>query len=337
LLHALALRANLRSDVTVEPWVTPYAVGLLAHAPRRSSLETPTAHAERIGRALAEAFSLTPVTFQDTALARQALLQIIGPEPRMAWWQTVEALSPEHPSWLAPWGSFRSISEASKAHLEQRHQALLNEPLRAAIIANHDREQAEAGLSALERWLAPLRGDAASCSVPAPRLPRFGHIEITSGQASNELPAYVGVLTSSDTMAARATYHLLNRKGGWLEQALNVPGLVTNARAHLLGGPKGHALIIEVSALDDKIMQAVDQVRALLESLANGASTPADVRLAQQQLDAELTLARLNPRGRIVETWRAPAPKTLTLERLRDFQASLANRHHLVVAPKLGH
>src|SRR5690606_23760867 len=106
LMHALARGATLADGVSIEPWVTHDAVGLLAHAPQQGVSETPAQHAQRVGRALAEAFASTPVTFQHTAEARDQLLDLVGPEPRAIWWQTVSALSPGHPSWLVPWGTF---------------------------------------------------------------------------------------------------------------------------------------------------------------------------------------------------------------------------------------
>ncbi len=338
LMSALAELAHGRDGVSIEPWVAPEAIGLLAHAPRLSVRETPAEHAARVGRALADAFALTPISFQHTAVARQELLAKLGPEPRFGWWTTVRALAPEHPSWLSPLGTFDSIGEASKTSLERRRQALLSEPLRAAIIANRDRNQAQAGLAALERWLSPMRGKLISCAGGDVE-PQTGQIELapSSGDPQSDAGAFVGVRTPVDRMAADATRYLLNRKGGWLDQALAVPGLVTSARAHSLGGARQQALVVEVHALDGKTSQAVDQVRALLDRLSQGASTAADLGLAQRHLEAQATILRLSPRGRIVELWGDPdRDQPLTLERLREFQRSLASRHHLVVTRKPG-
>lgn len=333
LMQALAQHANSNEGVTIEPWVAPHAVGLLAHAPRLGVDETPEQHAARVGRALAEAISLTPVTFEDTAIAREQLLNRIGPEPRTAWWQAVTALSPEHPSWLAPGGTFETISEATRTNLEQRRQMLLGEPLRAVVIATRDEPQGNAALNELAHWLAPMRGAALECTRAAPAEAQLGQIEVQS--AATETEAFVAVRTPADATAARATQYLLNRKGGWLDQALAVPGMVTHAEAHWLGGPANHALIVEVRALDEKTPQAVAQVRALLERLAQGASSAHDVSLAQKRLDAEATLTRLNPRGRLVALWGMPeTDATLTLQRLRAFQRSLGGSHHLVVTRK---
>lgn len=332
-VQALANHATLSDDVTIEPWIAPHAVGLLAHAPRRSLKESPSALARRVGRALAEALSVTPITFEETALAREQLLQTIGKAPEAAWWHTVSALSPEHPSWLSPRGTFQSLNEATRSNLEQRRQLLLSEPLRAVVIANGNQQQAELALDELERWLGPLRGTPVECAKPTQPAPALGQIEVEDGGGKARI--FVAVSTPADGVAARATQYLLNRKGGWLDQALARPGLVTSSEAHLLGGVSHHALIVEVRALDGKSPEAVNQVRALFERLAQGASSAADVTLAQKRLDAEALLARLSPRGRSVELWGLPdADSKLTLQRLRAFQRSLAGQNHLVVTEK---
>lgn len=333
LVQALANQATASDGVTIEPWVAPHAVGLLAHAPRRSLKESPSALATRVGRALAEALSVTPVTFEETALAREQLLHAIGKEPEAAWWYTVSALSPEHPSWLSPRGTFQSLNEATRSNLEQRRQLLLSEPLRAVVIANGDQKQAELALDALERWLGPLRGDPVACAKPTELTPALGQIEVEDG--GGDPRSFVAVRTPADGAAARATQYLLNRKAGWLDQALARPGLVTSAQAHLLGGVAHHALIVEVRALDDKAPEAVDQVRGLFDRLAQGASSAADVTLAQKRLDAEALLARMSPRGRIVELWGLPdTDSKLTLQRLRAFHRALGGQNHLVVTEK---
>lgn len=332
-VQALANHANQSDDVAIEPWIAPHALGLLAHAPRRNLKESPAALARRVGRALAEALSVTPITFEETALAREQLLQAIGKDPAAAFWHTVSALSPEHPSWLSPRGTFHSLNEASRSNLEQRRQLLLSEPLRAVVIANADQQQAEIALDELERWLGPLRGEPVECAKPTQPTPALGQIEVEDG--GGETRSFVAVNTPADGAAARATQYLLNRKGGWLDQALARPGLVTSAEAHLLGGVAHHALIVEVRALDGKAAEAVEQVRALFERLAQGASSAADVTLAQKRLDAEALRARLSPRGRSVELWGLPdADSTLTLQRLRTFHRALGGQNHLVVTEK---
>ena len=332
-VQALANHASASDDVAIEPWIAPHAVGLLAHAPRRSLKESSSALATRVGLALAEALSVTPITFEETALAREQLLQSIGKNPETAWWHTVSALSPEHPSWLSPRGTFQSLNEATRSNLEQRRQLLLSEPLRAVAIANGDTQQAELALAELERWLGPLRGSPVECRKPAPLTPALGQIEVEDGGSANK--SFVAVRTPADGLAARATQYLLNKKGGWLEQALARPGLVTSAQAHLLAGVPYDALIVEVRTMDGKAPEAVDQVRALFDRLAQGASSAADLALAQKRLDAEALLARLTPRGRIVELWGLPDADTqLTLERLRTFQRALAGQNHLVVTEK---
>jgi hypothetical protein len=336
LVDALARRAReTHSGVVIEPYVSTEGVGLLAHAPRRDLDETPTQHARRVGRVLAEAMSVTAVTFEDTALSRTHVLDRIGPNSDIAWWTTIETLSPNHPSWLSPWGTYQSITDATKTNLDSRHDLMLGEPLRVAIIANRSKAQAQAGLSELQRWLAPLRSKKIQCNKHHGKAPEPGQLEVQSATPNETATAFIGVRTPIDPGALLITRYLLARSGGWLEQALALPGLVTHAQAHALGGEKAQALVVEVHSVDDKLTEAVQQVRALFDRLARGAVSASDIEVAQRQLDATDTLAQLNPRGRLVELWRAEqgAPK-LTLARLRKFHSALAGQHHLVVNMK---
>src|SRR6185503_1391467 len=74
---------------------------------------------------------------------------------------------------------------------------------------------------------------------------------------------------------AEWTVFLMNRRGGWLDQALRLPGLAGSARAQVLGGGRGSALVVEIHALDGKQREAVAQVRGLLQRLSRGAASDA--------------------------------------------------------------
>jgi hypothetical protein len=111
----------------------------------------------------------------------------------------------------------------------------------------------------------------------------------------------------------------MNRPGGWLQQALQRPGLVSTARARVLGGASAAALVIEIHAVDDKHEEAVAQVRGLLERLRSGAANAADVHSARDHVARVDASRRLNPRGRLVDLWYG----------VRRPQASLESLHAL--------
>jgi hypothetical protein len=131
--------------------------------------------------------------------------------------------------------------------------------------------------------------------------------------------------------AAAATVFLLNRRGGWLEQALSGAGLAAAARAAFQGGGHAAALVIEIRAVDRK-REAVAQVRALLDRLAQGAASAADLSLAEKEQAKLFSTLTLDPRRRIVNLWRgAEAAPPLDLAALRTFQGTLRAENHVVV------
>jgi hypothetical protein len=174
---------------------------------------------------------------------------------------------------------------------------------------------------ARSRRIVPA-GSTRACPARRPVLPASGQYRIESaGARSNEAIIAVPLPAMPEGLPAEArwTELLMNRTGGWLSQALQQPGLVSTARARALGGSGAAALVIEVRALDGKREEAVAQVRGLLERLRLGAASSEDAQLGQlllQRREAELAL---NPRGRVLETWRGAQaqPRSGSLEGLR--------------------
>ena len=156
--------------------------------------------------------------------------------------------------------------------------------------------------------------------------PRHGELKLeTSASVEPRAAAYVTVPlpTSPHGLAREAAWTalLLNRQGGWLDQALRLPGLASSAHATVLGGRRAAALVIEITAVDDKVEDAVAQVRGLLDRLAHGAATADDAAIARRRFQQLDTRASLDPRRRIVDLWRgAGSPETADLASLRRFQ-----------------
>ena len=127
------------------------------------------------------------------------------------------------------------------------------------------------------------------------------------------LRRYVAVplptLESGLSREAEWTAFLLNRPGGWLDQALRAPNGSFAARARVLGGSRATALVIEVHAGSDALRGAVAQVRGLFDRLARGAATAADFEVARKHFEREGSVALLDPRRRMVDLWRGEAPR----------------------------
>jgi hypothetical protein len=162
----------------------------------------------------------------------------------------------------------------------------------------------------------------------------------TRPDAGDATRALIGVRTSPEASRqggeADWTVYLLNRPGGWLQQAVDASGLTTTAHASLLGGSTAAAILIEVVVPGVDPAPAVAQVRSLLSRLAAGAVTAADVTAAAAAFRAAHLHDRLDPRRRIVDTWTSlPSPPEPSLKSMKHFHATaFADTRHVVVVTR---
>jgi hypothetical protein len=325
-MRALAVAHPHVGRVRIEPWTTPDGVGLLAHSPRLGPNETPAAHAERVASALGRVLAVDALGGDAVARARVELRDELGPGPRPGFWLAVESVSPDHPSWLDARGTWQSITNATPSAVEQERREIVTGPLRLAVLADSSESQVGDASRAVERWLAPMRVDPHGCPRATPETPRHGELTVeTSASTEPNGAAYVAIPIAPSELnveQAKWTAYLLNRSGGWLDQALRAPGLASAARAVAIGGAHAAALVIEVTAAEDQEPTAVAQVRGLLQRLAEGAATAGDVAIARRHFARERSAEWLDPRYRIVELWRGRSadPPSPTLTSLRAFQ-----------------
>ncbi len=321
---ALAAKMPVVEGVSIEPWITPDGIGLLAHGAPTDPYEQPTDHARRVGSALGRAIAATRIEGGDLAAARGLLLDQVGTAPRPGWWLTISSLAPERPSWLEPRGTWQALTELASDAAESQRVDFVQGPLRIAVLTNWSEDQAPATVAGLQRWLRPVRAEQRQCPAVSRTSPRSGVLRIDTSEPGQPPVGYVAVpvpaATADHRREAEWTLWLLNREGGWLEQTLRTPGLASSARAHLVGGRRGAALIVELSATQDQLDQAVAQVRGLLERLAQGAATEADVQQAAAHFASRDRAASLDPRHRVIHLWQgsssAPAPDLASLHKL---------------------
>ena len=344
-LRAIALRAladahPVFQGVSIEPWITPDGVGLLAHGPRRSPDETALQHADRVGDALGRVLAGEPLGGDTIAQTRDELATEVGPGPRPSWWLVLAGLAPEHTAWLEPRGTWQSISAASTRAVTASRHALLAEPLRMAVLASFEEAQGDAAVRAAARWLGPFRSGKTQCPQPptAPAQPGIREMETTPGPAN--VAAHLGVRLPQTPVGLPAeayyTVWLLNREGGWLDRALRAPSLAASARAELLGGSQAAALVVTLDARQDQTDEALAQLRALFQRIATGTVTPREARAAEAAHRRVLARSALSPRRRIVDLWRATPSRAPTLESLRRYHArAFAPDRHVAVVVRL--
>ena len=336
---ALVVTALARSapegEVTVEPWLAPDGAGLLVGTRRLTPAETTAAQATRLGRALGELVATARPTPTDLASAREELTSGLGGEQHRGYFVALDALTQGHPSWLEPRGTFAALASAPTGGFEAALQRWLGRPLRVAVLANGDATQPDSIRREIERWLRPIRGDAARC--PSRNHPASPTTELTLS-VSGDAPegSYVGIpfppFERRLPVEARAALVLLNRSGGWLDQVLS--DLPASATALALGGPDAAAFVVEVVTTESQRHLAVERLRQLFERLATGrVATQADVDLARRELAQGEAGELLDPRRRVVATFRGatkPEP-VLDASRLAAFLATLRRGGTVVV------
>jgi hypothetical protein len=317
--------------------LTVDAMGLLAYAPASSARESPTAQAERVAEALARAVLSNGPPPELIAQAREALISRLAEAPTPTLTLALKQTSANHPSWLDPRGTWSSLSAISARSVQLERESFARGKLRLATLANVDEAQLGIGEGRLLDLLSSAdagRGECPARGAPAPAAGRY-RID-TPGRADADAIISVPLPSGEGGIPPEATLTelLMNRSDGWLQQALARPGLVSTARARVVGGSALAALVIELHTIDGKREEAVAQIRGLLERLRTGAASASDLRTAAELLSRREALRGLNPRARVVELWQGRARARATLESLRALHrvAFEAGREVVVLA-----
>ncbi|WP_438036753.1 hypothetical protein [Sorangium sp. So ce204] len=337
-------------DVTIEPWVTADAVGVIAHAPFRDERETPAELGRRVANAAARTVAATTPGPEALTLARAAALQHLehlSGGRAAALEAFASAIAPDHPSWIEPFGVWDRVASGALETVQLRWQALATGPLRLAVLANADASQAAAAAEAAERWLAPRLTPRGCGSPDGAVVPRLGHHDarLPAGAALSQ--AVVGARLPAAREAsptarelAELTAFALNGEGGLLAAALSPAAstaspapasaaptkrpLAARASARVLGGTRAAALAVEIRAEAGELSEASARVKELLAGLAQRV-TDADLGRAEAHLARRERDALAEPRRRLIHLFngrpsRAAAAK-ITLAAWRAFLA----------------
>jgi hypothetical protein len=326
-----AVEARRRGDVTLEPWITADGLGIVAHAPFRDDRESAADLARRVADAAARALTATAAPPESIAAARTAVLDHLertAGHQGAAFDALAPALSPDHPSWLDPFGAFRRVAEAVPESVRARAQSLAFGPLRLSVIGNADAAQAAAAADAVDRWLTPAPGPR-TCRAAPPSPGRGGHTDVRMPDGA---PLAQGLLGAPFPPAsppgslpypyrelADLTAAALDGPAGLLAPAL-APSAAT-AGARVLGGARVPALLVDVRAPDGNLAAAVGEAKALLLRLP-AAATDADLARAAAVMERRELLARTDPRRRLADLWtgrRAAPPARPSLTAWRAF------------------
>ncbi|HEY4106577.1 MAG TPA: hypothetical protein VGM44_21905 [Polyangiaceae bacterium] len=332
---ALTLAAHAASSgVTLEPWLTADAVGLLAHAARKPN-ESALEQGERIARALARALTERDTAGSALATTESELFGALGAEPRPGYARLLDALSPDHIAWLEPRGTWMSLAQANHDSVSARGRDLLRGPLRVAVLSNQDDAQGAATVRAFERWLAPWRDEPRRCQATAERAARSTEITLSVSGDSAAESAYVGLPFSSRLKfdrEAEAVAALLNSGNGLLVRALGANHISASTRATVIGGGRVAALVVAIHASDEEARRATQEVRRVLERLAQSPLSADELKEVIHAAERRIATSALDPRRRVVDLWRgalpASPPNPLSV---RAFQAALTPAAEVVV------
>ena len=314
LMTALAAQqASGARGVTLEPWVAPDGVGVVAHAARAAG-ESAASLTARVAEEASRVLLAAPFSSSALSTARALLLNRVGDgvagEGR-AMSALASALVPGHPSWLAPFGAWEELANAGVDAASLRWSTLASGPLRLAVLANENDEQTDWAARTVDRWLVRgLEGGRACAPVEPPGAAKSGTVQITlpSSASSPLWQALLGFPVpphgTPEGAMGELTLAGLTGPDGWLGRATSSSSLAATAQARLVGGPRAAALVIDVRAPEATFDAAVAQVRALLQRLRQGAIGPADLERSQALRDRWELEASLDPRRRLINLWR---------------------------------
>ena len=228
------------------------------------------------------------------------------------------ALAPGHPSWLAPFGAWEELANASVDAASGRWSTLANGPLRLAVLANESEEQIDLVARTIDRWLVRSIDGGRACSpVEPPGAAKSGTVQVTLPASGSPVwQALLGFPVPPHGTAEGALGELtlagLSGPEGWLGRAIAAASLAATAQARLVGGARAAALVIDVRAPEATLDAAVAQVRALLQRLRQGAIGPIDFERSQALRERWELEASLDPRRRLIGLWREARPGVAT-------------------------
>jgi hypothetical protein len=314
-MAALAAQPGHPRGVTLEPWVSPEGVGVVAHAARAPG-ESTAALTARVAEEAARVVMAAPFSPGALATARAVLLNrsadgVSGAGRAMS--ALAGALVPGHPSWLAPFGAWEELANAGVDAASMRWSTLMSGPLRLAVLANESEEQTDWAARTVDRWLVrSLDGGRTCAPVEPPGVAKSGTLQVTlpSSPSSPLWQALLGfpVPPHGTTEGALGELTLAGLSGpdGWLGRATAATSLAATAQARLVGGARAAALVIDVRAPEATLDAAVAQIRALLQRLRQGAIGPTDLERSQALRERWELEASLDPRRRLINLWRDP-------------------------------
>lgn len=318
-------------DVTVEPYVSAEAIGLVAHGPARAG-EAPAAHARRVASVAGRLFTTGALDPGALRSAHADAFRAAARDDARVHAALAEALAPGRPSLLAPFGVATSLGGASDAALVARARAVLEGPLRVAVLANGDGAQGEAARRELDRWIPRRLDEVRACASPDVAAPKPGTyaVDRASGAAAE---VWIAAPLAKGREARSAAALLAAHLDG---DALGAPlsGLVREHGARVVGGAAGgpSAIVVRLVAPNATLDAAVEKARAALAQIrAAGLDDQASAR-AWQRLERGQSAKAADPTSRLGDLFTGgAAPSKPSADQVRELAKDALRDEALIV------
>jgi len=292
-----AAEFHVGDDVTIEPWIRPDGIGLLAHGAPRSP-ESAVDFGRRLARGLGAA--LASASFSEARFNRAhatALRFAANPEVQLLGALGQRAF-PDRPTLFAPLGLLDQQLATTRRDAEERWRGMLSEPWRMAMLASVDGDEAHAAERELARWfVGPASSPCArkrAADGPGP-----GETRVAAAQtAARALTAFT-TGSAQDASILEVVAALVRQQRG--DSAVS---------ARSLGGTRAPTLVLDTGARPLDLEAELERLRKLEVS-------PKTFQAAVDQVLHERKLRRATPRGRIDALWLADEHAPPGLEDVR--------------------
>jgi hypothetical protein len=326
--------------ISLRPFVSPDGIGVVAHAGMSRADEPAAALARRVARALGRAVAELPRDDRALSESKRGVLALLAHENARGYAAFARRAVPQRPSWLAPWGHIDNQAGVTIAELRARWQSTLRGPLRAALLANVDAEQATVAFDELDRWLlieARSKPCARDSAVDVAGAAKAGDHALRAGTAAAN-KVLIGVRLPAPNLEegasdyAALTVAALDGDGGLLARTLPH----SDVSARLLGGNDARALVLEARCTSAELANCRGKLAGVLERLAKTGLTEPERTRALERAREQWFRARSEPLERLTAVWlgdQRAAPTEPDAEQWGRFLSTrLEATHHIILS-----
>ncbi|PIE06304.1 MAG: hypothetical protein CSA75_00220 [Sorangium cellulosum] len=179
-----------------------------------------------------------------------------------------------------------------------------------AVIANEDEKQSSLAVETVDRWVVHRSGSKRKCppisSASSATPSTTNDVVLYSSERSPH--ALIGLAienpTDTDALMLALLREALAGDDGILRHAYGSFSGPVRFSVHTMGQRNSRAIVLEVHCAAELLESAIQQARAVLQRLQQGAATEAHFQRALSKVEASRLSAQLDPRTRLADIWR---------------------------------